>query len=42
MKKFGAIEIYEDITVKEVVKTVGSALILTITFYICIIGVFCI
>ena len=42
MKKLGAIEICEDITVKDVVTTVGSGMFLTIIFYVCTVGVFCV
>ena len=41
MKKLGAMEICEDITVKDVVTTVGNGMFLTIIFYVCIVGVFC-
>ena len=42
MKKILVIEVYEDLTVKEVVKTVGGGMLLTIMFYVCTVGVFCI
>ena len=41
MKKIGAIEIYEDVTVKEVVITAGGGMLLTILCYVCTVGVFC-
>ncbi len=40
MKKIGAIEICEDVTVKDVVTIFGGGILLTILFYICTVGVF--
>lgn len=40
MKKIGAIEICEDVTVKDAVTTAGSGMLLAIMFYVCTVGVF--
>lgn len=42
MKKIGAIEVYEDLTVKDVITTAGGGMLLAISFYVCSVGVFCI
>lgn len=40
MKKIGAVEIYEDVTVKDVVTTFGSALFIAAMFYMSMVGAF--
>ena len=40
MKRIGAIEICEYVTVKDVITTAGSGMFLAIMFYVCTVGVF--
>ena len=40
MKKIGAIEVYEGITVKEVVTTAGGGMFIAIMFYMSMVGAF--
>ena len=40
MKKIGGIEICEDVTVKDAVTTISGAMLLSILFYICTVGIF--
>ena len=40
MKKILAIEVYEDLTVKDVVTTAGGGMFIAITFYIGMVGAF--